>query len=88
LLKLEKVRSKVIEFLKSYHPTYTLSWFDLMTHSSSLLGGRRRRYYVCIRPRRQGKNTCFRMQENGNMYLPKYKCDFCTNELYVKLISL
>jgi hypothetical protein len=31
-------------FFKSYHPMYTLARFDLTTHSSYLLGGRRSRY--------------------------------------------
>jgi hypothetical protein len=35
-------------------PPYTLAGFDLTTHSSSLLGGRRWRYHYVCRPRRQG----------------------------------
>jgi hypothetical protein len=30
---------------KSYHPICTLAGFDRTYHSSTLLGGRRRRYY-------------------------------------------
>jgi hypothetical protein len=39
-----------IHFDKSYRPTYTLAGFDLTTHSSNLLGGRRRRYHKTTPP--------------------------------------
>jgi hypothetical protein len=37
--------NKRLNFFIKMLPPYTLSGFDLTTHSSSLLGGRHRRYH-------------------------------------------
>jgi hypothetical protein len=56
----ERKRERERIFLKKLPPN-TLAWFDLTSHSSNLLGGRRRRYHIFIAPALPelfGENPC------------------------------
>jgi hypothetical protein len=51
LLHLRTIRNNWMNFLIfKILPLYTLAGFDLLTHSSSLLDGRRRRYHLTTPP--------------------------------------
>jgi hypothetical protein len=47
-----------------YHPIYTSAGFDLTTHSSGLLGGRRKRYLYIVHAAKATDLLCFTMTTN------------------------